>query len=66
MDAKQLEEDVGASPRSFGSPSNDPRKFSGERGDKISAAYKRRTRPQRIGASALPWVLDEDFEEMSY
>jgi hypothetical protein len=61
MDAKQLEEDVGASPRSFGGPSN-----GAERGDKISAAYKRRTRPQRIGASALPWVLDEDFEEMSY
>ena len=46
MDAKQLEEDVGASPRSFGGPSNDTkhvkaRKASPETRARMSQSHKR-------------------------
>lgn len=70
MDAKQLEEDVGASPRSFGGPSNDTkhvkaRKPISEEGRaRISAAWKRHFIPRLTGPIA-PGV-DPDFDEMGF
>lgn len=64
-----MPQDNALTPRAFRGPSNDAehvnsRSFAGERGAKISAAHKRRTRPQRVGVSGLPWVLDEDFDDL--
>ena len=64
-----MPQDNALTPRAFRGPSNDaehvhPRSFAGERGAKISAAHKRRTRPQRVGGPVASWVLDEDFDEM--